>query len=120
MFNLVEENVDASVKVELVIWEAGTEPADGYVLATKEYTFSSKTQLDCIHVWGEWAETTAPTCTEAGVETRTCGRCGETETRPVAALGHDLVHHDAKAATCTEIGWNAYNTCSRCDYTTYV
>lgn len=35
------------------------------------------------------------------------------------ALGHDTVHHDAQAATCTEVGWNAYDTCSRCDYTTY-
>ena len=25
-----------------------------------------------------------------------------------------------KAATCTEIGWDEYDTCSRCDYTTYV
>ena len=33
---------------------------------------------------------------------------------------HDLIHHAAKAATCTEIGWKAYDTCSRCDYTTYV
>ena len=33
---------------------------------------------------------------------------------------HDLIHHAAKAATCTEIGWEAYDTCSRCDYTTYV
>ncbi len=33
---------------------------------------------------------------------------------------HDLIHHKAKAATCTEIGWEAYDTCSRCDYTTYV
>ena len=35
---------------------------------------------------------------------------------------HDLVHHDAKAPTCTEIGWDAYDTCSRsgCNYTTYV
>ena len=33
---------------------------------------------------------------------------------------HDLTHHEAKAATCTEIGWEAYDTCSRCDYTTYV
>ena len=29
------------------------------------------------------------------------------------------MNHDAKAPTCTGIGWNAYNTCSRCDYTTY-
>ena len=35
-------------------------------------------------------------------------------------MGHDLEHHDAKAATCTEVGWEAYDTCSRCDYTTYV
>ena len=32
---------------------------------------------------------------------------------------HDLVHHDAKAPTCTEKGWSAYDTCSRCNYTTY-
>ena len=29
------------------------------------------------------------------------------------------MHHDAQAPTCTEIGWDAYKTCSRCDYTTY-
>ena len=29
------------------------------------------------------------------------------------------MHHDAQAPTCTEKGWNAYETCSRCDYTTY-
>ena len=31
---------------------------------------------------------------------------------------HALVHYDAQAPTCTEIGWDAYDTCSRCDYTT--
>ena len=35
------------------------------------------------------------------------------------ALGHDLIHHDAQDPTCTECGWNAYETCSRCDYTNY-
>ena len=29
------------------------------------------------------------------------------------------MHHDAQAPTCTEKGWDAYETCSRCDYTTY-
>ena len=33
---------------------------------------------------------------------------------------HNLIHHEAQAPTCTEIGWEAYDTCSRCDYTTYV
>ena len=35
---------------------------------------------------------------------------------------HDMMHHDAKAPTCTEIGWNAYDACQRegCTYTTKV
>ena len=41
-------------------------------------------------------------------------------TATVEINGHDLVHHVAKAPTCTAIGWEAYDTCSRCSYTTYV
>ena len=39
----------------------------------------------------------------------------------VEPLGHDLEHHEASVATCTEIGWEAYDNCKRegCDYTTY-
>ena len=35
---------------------------------------------------------------------------------------HDMVHHDAKAPTCTEIGWDEYDACQRegCTYTTKV
>lgn len=56
------------------------------------------------------------TCTAEAVCT-TCGqRYGDRNLN-----NHDLEHHDAKAATCTEVGWNAYNTCKRegCSYTTY-
>ena len=65
------------------------------------------------------------TCTETGSfdEVVYCSVCDEElsrETRPVDALGHDLIHHDAQAPTCAEIGWEAYDTCSRCNYTTYV
>ena len=61
----------------------------------------------------------APTCTEKGYTIHTCA-CGESYAADYKdALGHDLVHHDGKAATCTEIGWEAYDTCSRCDCTTY-
>ena len=49
-----------------------------------------------------------------------CTPCGQPygNTNP---NNHDLEHHEAKAATCTEVGWNAYNTCKRegCSYTTY-
>ena len=90
---------------------------------------------------------TAPTCTAVGYTTYTCV-CGDTytsnEVAPLghtagaeatcttaqvctvcgaelkAALGHAEVSHEAKASTCLEKGWDAYVTCSRCDYTTYV
>lgn len=32
---------------------------------------------------------------------------------------HNYSYHEAKAATCTESGWYAYNTCTGCSYTTY-
>ncbi len=73
------------------------------------------------HTWNSGEITTKPTCTEKGVKTYTCTfeGCGATYTEEVDALGHDKVPHEAKAPTCTEIGWYAYDTCSRCDYTTY-
>ena len=54
-----------------------------------------------------------PTCTTG----KTCEKCGA-EYGEKDPNNHDLVHHDAKAPSCTEIGWDAYDTCSRCDYTT--
>lgn len=61
-----------------------------------------------------------PTCMEQGFTTHTCSICGSFYVDTyVDALGHDLVHHEAKAPSCTEPGWNAYDTCSRCEYTTY-
>lgn len=57
--------------------------------------------------------TETPTCTKG----KTCEKCGA-EYGEKDPNNHDLVHHDAKAPSCTEIGWDAYDTCSRCDYTT--
>ena len=57
--------------------------------------------------------TETPTCTKG----KTCEKCGA-EYGEKDPNNHDLVHHDAKAPSCTEIGCDAYDTCSRCDYTT--
>ena len=43
----------------------------------------------------------------------------EDETLDIDANAHDRVEHEGKAATCTEGGWEAYATCTRCNYTTY-
>ena len=64
--------------------------------------------LTHVHTGGE------ATCTAAAK----CGGCGQSYGN-INPNNHDLEHHEAKAATCTEVGWEAYDTCSRCTYTTY-
>lgn len=67
---------------------------------------------------------TEATCTDpAKTEGSHCAVCGEVFVAQKSvgeALGHDPVQHKAKEPTCTEVGWDAYETCSRCDYSTYV
>ena len=73
---------------------------------------------DCVHNY----ETIVvePTCLEQGYTKYTCTKCGDSYIDDYQdALGHDLIYYDAQAATCEEAGWEAYEACSRCDYTTY-
>ena len=65
------------------------------------------------------------TCVSPAVYYRVCADCGYQtpstfESGDIAPNNHDLKRHDdAKAPTCTEKGWNVYDTCSRCNYSTY-
>ena len=62
------------------------------------------------HAWGEWTESKAAGCEEAGEEKRECVNCDASETREIAATGHD---YDAvvTAPTCTAGGYTTY-TCA--------
>ena len=90
------------------------------------------------HAWGEWASagngTHIRSCTRSNCDAVDTASCtGGTATCSAKAVcvtcgaeygekdsnNHALEQHAAKAPTCTEIGWDAYDTCSRCDYTTY-
>lgn len=88
------------------------------------------------HAWGEWSSagngTHTRSCTNycREVDTAKCtGGKATCTTKAVCEVcggeygekdpnNHDLVHHVAKAPTCTEIGWDAYDRCIRCGYTT--
>ncbi len=70
------------------------------------------------------------TCTERGIVEHYICSCGKMfedaegtkeiyAPKAVDPLGHDEVAHEAKEPTCSESGWDAYVTCSRCDYTSY-
>ena len=66
---------------------------------------------------GTWVSKIDPTCTESGVEERTCTLCGTKEERETNPLGHDYSNGTdvIKEATCTESGSKAC-TCSRCGH----
>ena len=88
------------------------------------------------HAWGEWSSagngTHTRRCTNYCREVDTakctggkatcsakavCEVCGK-EYGEKDSSNHDRVHHEAKAPTCTDIGWDAYDRCVRCGYTT--
>ena len=87
------------------------------------------------HDWGEWSsagngthirnckncykvDTASCTGGTATCSTKAvCEVCGE-EYGEKDSNNHDLVQHAAKAPTCTEIGWDTYDRCIRCGYTT--
>ena len=62
---------------------------------------------------------TPPTCTEKGYTTHTCS-CGDSYVDSYVDAGHTLTQVGAKAPTCTEVGHEAYEYCTECDYSTYV
>lgn len=72
------------------------------------------------HIAGEWTETAQPTCSATGTKVQKCTQCGMVlKTETVDKIAHSLVHHEAKAATCSAVGYEAYDECENCDYTTY-
>ena len=93
-------------------------PTTTYVKTSENQHMAKTIYSGCKHmVDGEstdHTETTAATCTAAAY----CDVCKSSYGDPDPDA-HDLVQHDAQAPTCTEIGWDAYETCSRCDYSTY-
>ena len=75
------------------------------------------------HVWNEFEpKPKYDDCKHGKIYKRSCTApgCEANDLRVDRAPGHDLEHHDAKAPSCTEAGWDAYDTCTRCDYTTKV
>ena len=64
------------------------------------------------HEWSDWSVTNSPTCTEDGIESRSCNYCHRVELKKVEKYGHDFVRTETPA-TCTEDGKIEY-ICSRC------
>lgn len=73
---------------------------------------------NAFHRHNGWEILKEATCAEPGVKKPSC-ECGVENTVIILALGHDYVYHEGTPSSCKEHGYKAYDTCSRCDYTTY-
>lgn len=85
-----------------------TERNDKAVSETEVY------EVGLDHNWNEWETVTEPTCTEEGLERRTCKDCDAEETRAIPALGHDY-EVEVVPPTCTVDGYTEH-TCKVCGY----
>lgn len=66
-----------------------------------------------VHSYGQWQTLTEASCTEEGLQERSCD-CGEKETQTIAALGHKEALTEGKEATCTEDGLSQGRYCPVC------
>jgi len=128
-FSYINMNAYSETEVPIitVTWEPLQSPGTHYQITgsgvgvvdaqQKAVTLEYVTDTGCIYQ----PTVTPPTCLEDGCTTYACNACGDSySVDPVEKLGHDITCYEAKEVTCTTVGWNAYETCSRCDYTTYV
>ena len=105
-------------------WDNGivTTPATCIQSGVKTYTCTGCNQTRTevilatgIHSWNEGATTVPATCTTAGVKIFTCTVCNLIKTETIPASDHTYETINAKAPTCTEIGWETYRKCKICN-----
>jgi hypothetical protein len=92
---------------------------DGKYLFSCEDCAIRKHIIDEKHTESEW-KTTPASCVSNGLYYTDCIKCGEIlQSEVIESSGHEIKTVSAKAPTCTEIGWNAYEYCEKCNYSTY-
>lgn len=79
--------------------------------------FTSKS----MHTWDSGSVIKEATTTQTGLKEFKCTVCNATKEEVIEMLVHvhDIVNHEGKAATCVDAGYEPYQTCKNCDYTTY-
>ncbi len=78
------------------------------------HEYNEKTVDALGHIYGDWVDN------GDGTHTGTCTRegCDVTGTLHKIVEDHDIKRMEAKASTCIEKGWDAYEYCTKCSYST--
>jgi len=136
-FSVFATEDQATTELDSVIAQIDTEPAEETEPETEPATEPEVTEAPVAVVEVTYPNTEndghshisvkseyePPLCEDPGMNAGTyCSLCGVTLTgrTEIAATGHDIRQYDAKLPTFSGVGWEAYEDCSRCGYTTYV
>ena len=88
------------------------------VFSCSNCSFSEDQTLPMLsHDWNQISATTL--CGEDGNFERKCYDCGKTEKGSLLYLEHETIFHEGSAPTCYYSGCADYETCGRCNYSTY-
>lgn len=72
------------------------------------------------HNWVHYQTIQEKTCTQDGIAYYYCEVCNVMQLRLDKAIGHVITKYPAQQNNCVQVGWNEYETCQNCDYSTYV
>ena len=81
-------------------------------------TTAAAGKTECAHVWGDYVVDLEPTCSDAGVKSKYCTKCGAQDPASVAEID-PLPHTEAEnytvdtPATCSAVGWESKH-CTVC------
>ena len=66
------------------------------------------------HSWTQWTTEQEATCTQPGMQTRTCTSCGRQEADVIPVSGHSYTE-SVTAPSCETVGYTTY-TCTQCEH----
>ncbi len=89
------------------------------IVSSNSVIWAANVQFNHKHSFDEWTvDIPAQQCID-GYESSICTVCNYKERRIIPCT-HNMIQIDAQIPTCAEIGWNDYEMCKDCDYTTYI
>lgn len=80
----------------------------------KEADKEPESEMSCAHQYDQWKVTKEADCVNGGSQSRSCQKCGYTETDPISAFGHTVIADAAVAPTCMNDGKTEGSHCSVC------
>lgn len=83
--------------------------------STESQDSKPENNAECVHAYGKWSIIREASCSEEGVQSQVCEKCGYINSQNIPTIAHTEKVIPSVAATCTEAGKTESITCSVCN-----